>query len=501
MFGSAACAFSALRMRIIDLGWDGKSTSGLTRKFWLDLGGVRQYGDRIIIVTNSPERFDLKKRDRGPLTQGFEFKALASLGIRVGNAGLSFIMFVVLARWLSTESFGAFGSMFAFGSALAFIVLGGQHVLVLRELSAQHSINDMAKTRWYLRIGLRFVLLTALALCLIVIIAVPWVMGGATEITRSIVIGGAVFMVPMAIAEILMAVLRAEGKIYWALIPRDIIWRLAVILLAGLGAIGALSSVSGLQAMVYISLMLGVLLAGQWGIAKNSLPAVLRNGAHLPQWKSWRVTSLWLWLASVAGNLSSHLSVVIVLAVLSVADAGAFFASQKIAMILALPLNAINIISAPEISRLYHAHDIDGLRSFLRRLMMLLIGPILLGFAVIALFGEWLLSLFDPDFVATYPVLLVLAAGLTVRSFCGPVGIVLLMIGRERMALFIFLATEGLALLAMPFLAIEFGMIGAAWAAFVGALGVSLVPVFWCRKNLGIDPSIGALIASPREGV
>lgn len=450
-------------------------------------------------MNNSPQPLVSKSRGLKFRTQGFTFKALASLGIRIGNAGLSFVMFVILARWLSAEAFGAFGSMFALGSALSFIVLGGQHVLVLRELSAQRSDDDMPKTRWYLRIGMGFVLLASLALCFTVIFAVPSVMNGTTEITRSIIIGGAIFMVPMAIAEIVMAVLRAQGWIYWALIPRDIIWRLAVILLAGLGAMGYLSSVSGLQVMVYISLMLGVLLAGQWAAARNSLSASLRNGTRAPQWKLWRTTSLWLWLASVAGNLSTHLSVVIVLAVLSVTDAGAFFASQKIAMILALPLNAINIISAPEIARLYHAKDIDGLRSFLRKLMMLLVGPILLGFVVIVLLGRQLLSLFDPNFVATYPILLVLAAGLTVRSFCGPVGILLLMIGRERMALFIFLTTEGLALLAMPFMAVQFGMIGAAWAAFVGALGVSLVPVLWCRKNLEIDPSIGAFILLPRK--
>lgn len=426
--------------------------------------------------------------------------ALASLGIRIGNAGLSFIMFVMLARWLSPESFGAFGSMFALGSALSFIILGGQHVLVLRELSAQNNNDDTGETRWYLQTGIRFVVLASFLSCLVVVIAAPWVMGDATNITRSVVIGGTIFMVPMAIAEIVMAVLRAQGWIYWALIPRDIIWRLAIILLAGLGAVGYLSNPSGLQVMIYISLMLGLLLVMQWSVAKNSLATSLRSGPRSPQWKSWRATTLWLWLASVAGNLSIHLSVVIVLAVLSVTEAGAFFAAQKIAMILALPLNAINIISAPDISRLYHANDTDGLKCFLRRLMLLLVGPILLGFAIITLLGEWLLSLFDPGFVTTYPILLILAAGLTVRSFCGPVGILLLMIGRERMALLIFLATEGLALLAMPFLALQFGMTGAAWAAFAGALGVSLVPVLWCRKNLGVDPSIGALISSPRKG-
>lgn len=425
----------------------------------------------------------------------FKYKSLGSIGIRVGSAGLSFLMFLVLARWLSADQFGQFGSMFGLGSFCAIAVLAGQHLLILRQLSSSENTRELPKKRWIFRIGVGSAALLAVLVSLGIATFALSTNSISFGIRQSTLLGAAVFIIPMAAAEMSMNVCRAYGSVYWAQLPRDILWRLIVILSSGVLLLAFGASLTAFHVMLTISGLLTLLVIGQLYGASKRLPfANLIHGERIIDWNNWRLSSKWLWLASLAGNISMHLGVFVASMVLDSSQVGAYFAAQKIAMILALPLNALDIISAPEISRLYHAGDKIELQKFLRRLMLFLLGPILLGLLAILMFGEELLGIFGPEFEFAYPTLLILAFGMTVRSLSGPVGILLLMVGKEKLYVGVFLATEGLAIILLPVLAKMIGINGAAIAATLGMVGVSIVPVIWCRRFLELDPSIGILV-------
>lgn len=64
------------------------------------------------------------------------FSSVLSAGIKVGSAGLTFLMFMFLARTLGATQYGLFGTMFALGTVAAVTAAFGQHILSLKVLSA-----------------------------------------------------------------------------------------------------------------------------------------------------------------------------------------------------------------------------------------------------------------------------------------------------------------------------------------------------------------------------
>jgi len=54
--------------------------------------------------------------------------------IAISSAGLSFLMFLFLAKALGAEEYGRFAPMFSLGSFLAFVALLGQQTRVLKRL-------------------------------------------------------------------------------------------------------------------------------------------------------------------------------------------------------------------------------------------------------------------------------------------------------------------------------------------------------------------------------
>jgi O-antigen/teichoic acid export membrane protein len=93
----------------------------------------------------------------------------------------------------------------------------------------------------------------------------------------------------------------------------------------------------------------------------------------------------------------------------------------------------------------------------------------LIGLALVAplaaacLFApQFLLGLFGPEFVEGALALQVLAGAQTVNVMFGPVGTALIMVGRERIVLWIEVAASGLAIILALALIPEMGLLGAA---------------------------------------
>lgn len=421
---------------------------------------------------------------------------ILSGGIKVAGAGLTFLMFLALARALGPEEYGRFATMFSLGNFLAFVALLGQQTRVLKHLPGWIDAAQFGLVKRMLRQALSTTVACCATICAFLYLC-TFVLP-APEATV-ILLGAIPFILPFALGELFASLLRVFGAISGALLPRDILWRLTVVMLTSSAGLGLLRDMSAISAMNVVSGTLMVLVLGQILLFHRVAPAQIWRAPEKPLETGFVQDSLWFWVATVVGIMAGHLSVVFTSVSLPDADTGAFFAAAKVAQLLNLPLMAVNIVAAPRVSRMFAKRDMAGIRDICRAVSPLLLMSSLAGMAVLLVMPGWILALFDPAFRAATPALVLLAAGQLFSALCGPVGTLMLMADGERRFLLLIGLSEGAALLLILLLSPSFGITGAASAALIGKLGWNALAVLWCRQKLGVDPTVLGLLRRPRK--
>jgi O-antigen/teichoic acid export membrane protein len=159
-------------------------------------------------------------------------------------------------------------------------------------------------------------------------------------------------------------------------------------------------------------------------------------------------------------------------------------------MLLSLVPIAVNIVSAPIISSLYHSGDTEGLRRLCVWMALALTIPTGFGFLFLVFAGEQLLALFDPAFAASQPILLILGFAALIAAAAGPTAYFMQMTGSERQLLRIMVVTYAMTLALQILLGIRFGAVGIALATLFGAAIGNIWAVMVIRRQSGTDTSI-----------
>lgn len=106
--------------------------------------------------------------------------------------------------------------------------------------------------------------------------------------------------------------------------------------------------------------------------------------------------------------------------------------------------------------------------------------PVALGLVIL---GDWVLSIFGPDFPEGYAALVILVAAQLVNALAGSVGFLMTMTGHERQAAFIMAVSVVVNLALNAVLIPRFGIEGAAVAtAFTTVLWNALMFLFVHRQ-------------------
>ncbi len=415
---------------------------------------------------------------------------LAALLIKIGAAGLSFLMFLALARAMTPEDFGRFGFAFSLATILAVLGSFGQRALVMRFASIYHQEGKQSLLRGVIRSGYRLVILGCGTLG-VATACFGWFWHGLEH--RSYYLATGVFILILGLAEYQAHLLRAFGGMTLALLPRDILWRAGVIVFVGLSAFSILPLFNITQSIWLVAGILAGTTLGQALYHPATHPkTVIKKGATY-ETRLWRKASLGLWGTSVVQMAAPNLAVVILGVMLSPSETGPFFAALRLAMLLNLFLMASSMVSSPLISVKYKSNDIDGVQRLCSIISLGVTIPTLFGFIGFIFLGRYMLELFGHGFSSAYIPLLILSAGYLIHALSGPTAQIMEMTGNERVYLKIILGTNLTVILLMSALIYKFGIIGAA-IGVTSALSVwNILIVFWIRKNLNIDPSIQAL--------
>ena len=432
-----------------------------------------------------------------PQLKGIAKSGLISLVIKAVGAILSYAMVVSFAHMLGPEEYGRFAAGLNTAIILAAFTGFGFSTGIMRYYPQFLVSGNVAGAKGVMRLGYISVLGSGLALLVLCQFIIPLITKVSGNDNAAYIATVAALSVMTGLGDYSTNLLRAQGKVVVSMLPRDVLWRVLAPLLAfealiyqhGLNATQALlASVVVLFGLNIWQALVASRIATALGPAKPSVDfSKLRS-------------SLWpLWLALIINAMIGQFDVVIVSAMLSKPEAGAYFAAQKTAQLLSLVLIAGGLTTAPSMAALYHSGKRDELQALCRKMAMAIAGLTIAGFVFLIVVGKLLLGLFDASFVSAYPVLMVLSLGAVIDAMSGPNAYLMQMTHLERGYVAIMTGCYALVLGAQVILIPLMGAMGAAVASASGIILWNIPAIILLRRKAGLDPSLLALVWPPQR--
>lgn len=425
-------------------------------------------------------------------------KSVASLLIKVVTAGLTYFMFVVLARSMGTEHYGHFAFGFSLATMLAIGASMGQQTAILRYWPEDMGKGDEAGATDALKSGWALTLIASVVLSGL-LCAAALVFGLVTADMGQVLhlFAASLLILPMAAGEYGSSALRAQGSVWTALLPRDVIWRSLVPGLVWFLFIGG-TSLGGAQALLLTAALLVLALVLQ---ALAARMRGYRNGIGFSglktYWQQRGGASRWFLAGTVLDSAALNFDIVLVGLMVAVEASGLYFNAFRTAGLLTLFMFAITLVIAPMVARHYHAGQMRQAQAITAFCAWAGFLFSLVVFAGFVMFGGPILSLFGASYAEGYWVLIILSVGLLMDAATGPTRIVMMMTGHERQYVKIFgtimLAGFALQLVVIPL----FGIVGAALVNAGARIVAQVAIAVWTRRHAGIDTSLfglGALL-------
>lgn len=307
-----------------------------------------------------------------------------TLVIKMAAAGLGLVMFVALSRVMSVENFGGFGVIFSLATTLAVAGCFGRRAMLMRFAPAKDEESGHFMRTVVVRFGY-----------------------GATPLGRSIagialaaaallVAGGACMLIP-GIAECQTERRRAHGGVTLAMLPRDVIRRLAMIgTIGGLLPAGERALSAGIAPAI-LGAMLAATIIGQAPFHPATRPWALLRARARYDVLAWKRVAVPLWGASIMQSAGPTLAVALAGLVLAPEAAPPLFAALRAAMLLELFPLASRMVAASPVSRRLHQGDNAGVQRICTMVTAICGLAALICFALFAFAGDAVMARSAPS--------------------------------------------------------------------------------------------------------
>jgi O-antigen/teichoic acid export membrane protein len=422
--------------------------------------------------------------------------ALGALTVKIGGAGLSFLLQILLARLLGAEPYGIYVYALGWLNILVMLAVLGFDGAFVRYIAAYRACE-----RWELLVG---ILKRGMGLAFLNSLILAGLGAGALHLLRAefspeqiLTFQVALALLPvLALSRLRAAALRACKAAVKAEAPDA--WLRPALLAAGVGLfyLSAAKPPSAHETMAMNLLAAsGAFALGGW-LLRRTLPPQARGTQPNYRTREWIATSIPLLLIAGMQTILNQTDVLMLGALLGPAEAGVFSVAARVSELTAFGLFAINAIAAPMIAEFHHA----GRKTELQRTTTLAargsLGFTLLAGGGLALLGEWILGMFGSAFQPGYAPLLILLCGQLVNSACGSVALLMTMTGGQNQALAIIGAGAALNVALNASLIPRFGLPGAALATATSLAAWNLGMLVRVYARFKINPTAFGRIAA-----
>lgn len=410
----------------------------------------------------------------------------SALVIKFTGSVLGFTMFALAARAMEPHDFGNLAIIFNAMSFLAIIATCGQETLIVRSWVEYRGSDRPGLARGALAFGVKVVAGAGLITAAMTALTWPILQPG---VPLALVASACAFLLLQNCMNFSGHFSRVAAGMIVGETPREIAWRLVVVvILVGHQLLHTAFTATEFFATAAVGLGLSILL--QQLFVVRALPHALIAGQAQYQTAEWIPRSFRMWLAAILETSSQYLEVIVIGFFLGPTAAAFYFVATRITNVFAMLSGSITAYATMQMSDLFHRNAKGELQAILRALAIINAALAAGAFLVVVFGGKLLLWMFGTAYVSAYPALLILAAGASIGALSGPASYLLLLTGNEGayprilagglLGRFVLIAVLG------PWL----GLIGAAIAWSVAAVGTTLVLVMACRQRTGVDPSL-----------
>lgn len=441
---------------------------------------------------SSPRRLSIAGLARSGMIAGI---------IKLASAGLSFLMFVAVAMDTDERQFGLYSATYAGASLVSFFATIGQQSTVLRFWPQYASAGETGVANGLMMRAILVTLggLVASSLGIVAIGFLPYFSARTPE-WLPLCLSAAALNFALGWSEFASGAFRAKSALIGALLPRDVVWRMLVIVtiiamhFAGIvtEAVTATSITAGL--LLLATLPQAVVLLRQTLTLERTRPSA-------EQAREFKSVTFGLWGATSLPPALGQVSTLLVAAILGPEAAGAVFVADRTTRVVLLALTGINQALAPEISSAYYAGDrrhVQKITSLTALGASAVALVTLLGFVLV---GTFILGIFDPAYATpqTHAVLVIFGIGATVATACGPVELLSHLTGLQHALLKVLFVVNALGLLMTAVATYFYGSLGAATSIALTLITWNIISVAMARRRIGIDSSVLGLMKLRRS--
>ena len=421
---------------------------------------------------------------RGTAVKRMLVSASATALLQGGSGVMTFLLAVLLARFLGSVGFGLYSLGYAWSTLLLVPAILGLNTFLVRGIAVYE-----VKEQWRLMKGLLFrtnqlVLLTSTSIALGgIVVSLLWL---SPSFRGPFCV--AMLLVPLTALTLLrQGAMQAFGKVVKGQLPEYLIRPLIIIASVVLLEVvdpGALTPTTALGANVF-----GVAVAFTVGafFLRQTLPSALRSVRPEFATRTWLRASLPMMLISGVWMANNYAATLMVGILDGPGPAGVYTAAQKGAEVIVIILYATNMPLAPAIARLHARGDREGLErttEHMARATLLVSAPVAAAFMI---FPHLYLGLFGSSFQVGATALVILAFGQLINAASGPSGNVLIMTGQEGVAVrgvaAGLIANIVLAVILVP----PLGVTGGAIAFAASLILWNTILVVLARRLVGIN--------------
>jgi len=424
--------------------------------------------------------------------------ALAGVGARVVNAGLSFLAQVLFARLMGPAEYGVSATATTLMLLVAGVATLGLTIMPQRFWPEYEAEGDIPRLRGMLRFALWAPLAIgacfAAAGCLLVNLLSPYLSPGVAAAASL-----AMLAVPAQVSlDIVEGLALAKG---WKLLAYGFAFVLrpllvpAIFLAAWVSGASADASLAALAlaAATGIAALLLLLLVGR------KAARLLQPGPVVDERGRWLRAGLPVMLMEAAFLLMSSTDIVLLALFHDDATVGAYGAAARLVALVAFIHAGLTWASGHHFSALHAAGDERRLAAYAARAARWTFWPSLALAILVGLAAPLLLLLFGKGFEGGGAVTAILLLGLLARAAAGPAEQLLVMTDNQDSCAYAyawaFILNIGLGVVVVP----AHGAVGAAACTAVAYLVASLIVAREVRHRLGFQVHLAALALAPRR--
>lgn len=414
----------------------------------------------------------------GGLIRGAGFALL----LQILGVGLTYLLHVMLARWLGAAGYGFYAYVLSWATVLATAGALGLPLASLRFVSQHFAGHRWAELRGVLVGAPALVMLGGTAAFFLGAAGagwasadpLPWVLGFAC--------------VPL-LAQLALGteIARAIGSISASLAPGRVLRPLLTLLLISMVWAQTTDPLAALATTV-VALAGVMIVQGIW--LYRLVPMEARAAQPIYRPRLWLRAAFPMMVATGTALFLTQLDLLMVGLLLDEHSTGLYSAAAKTAAIIPFVLYALNVAAAPSFAALHERGDVRQLQELASRVARWAFWPSLAFAIALSASAGWILGWFGAPFVAARGVVVLLATAYLFSAGVGSVGYLLNLTGHEHHNARTLIWAAGIDV-ALNFVLIPMlGILGAALATTLTWVFVGLRLHHLTRRHVGVRASV-----------